>query len=105
MLGSCSLSTRYDHKIGLCDIGFFEDKTDPVKGSPEEALLWAILNRTYLDLRSSRTQLTFQHHQREALRWILSEGNEPWTFIWICDHLDLDLDRIRAIMLRGSFFV
>lgn len=66
----------------------------------EVLLLWAIMHRAILDYvddslcreerREDRDVL-----QRKAKRWIFSESVECFSFLWICDHLDIDSYRWR----------
>ena len=69
---------------------------------PEHALLCAIIERALLDLRY-RDLASGKHWgrpQQTAKAWLMSPRNKPWTFLWICQHLQLDPQRIRALALE-----
>lgn len=81
---------------------------------PEHRLLWAILQRTYLDLNyqgfqfqgeEKRGYLVLKHHRREALQWVISDTMDQWGFVWICDILDLNIENVRLAMLKGRYLV
>jgi hypothetical protein len=61
--------------------------------------LWAsVISQAICDIdvrgdRSSRV---------DALRWIGSNKTHPQSFIWICDMLDLDEDRIRMMVMTRA---
>lgn len=56
----------------------------------ERALLVAMLTRSILDLRSDNTIW-----KREATRFFLSDSYEPFSYLWVCDHLDLCQKRLK----------
>ena len=58
---------------------------------PEKKLLVAILIRALADLVIEDTQTNSrQHIRREALAWFLSSDRGPWSFLWLCDALEVD---------------
>ena len=75
---------------------------------PEHRMLCAILERCVLDiLHPAKMRLTTavermeaRRLRDEALAWISEPDDEPYTFIWICDHLTLDHNSIRNEMRR-----
>lgn len=52
---------------------------------PEKKLLVAILQRSILDLNCGG----HQGDRRDAREWFESGCNKPYSFNWICDHLDI----------------
>jgi hypothetical protein len=69
--------------------------------TPEHALLEAVLQRAVGDLRE--TSFTDQSDLRTARNWLTSKSKEPWSFLWICDHLELSNSfRKRLYMLAYS---
>lgn len=73
-------------------------------GIPERALLLAILHRAVEDAICDRWGI-YQHIRREARYWLLDwrefDRNEPFTFPWICIHLDLDPEAARETILQA----
>ena len=58
---------------------------------PEKKLLVAILIRALADLVTEDTQAkSRQHIRREALAWFSSPVRVPWSFLWLCDALEVD---------------
>lgn len=37
--------------------------------------------------------------RNDALEWLNSQNDEPQSFLWICDMLDLDANKIRMMSL------
>lgn len=118
--------TKYEvSRSGPYDL--FLDQFDPQTfKNPEENLLSAVLEKACHDLFSKEsakvsTDLSFrmvkgvshQYHRRrhkddppaitiaqEAEEWFLDDGMEPFSFLWLCQHLDLDPLMIRKHMLE-----
>lgn len=77
----------------------------PLGVSPSQSLemnlLYAILNRALLDVRANMLspndtpfkRLTMRH---DALKWFSDDSEEPWSFLWLCEVLDLPVASIRA---------
>lgn len=40
---------------------------------------------------------------QEPARWIMSDDITPWSFLWCCDHVELNPKSIRREMNRASF--
>jgi hypothetical protein len=58
-----------------------------------ERHLWsAVLGQAIEDLTDSRTGAGALHFTR---LWFASDNCEPGSFLWICDHLELDAKSIR----------
>ena len=53
----------------------------------EHALLQAMLVRSVFDLLSAD-----KYVRRDAIRFFKFRGDEPFTYRWICEHLELDYD-------------
>jgi hypothetical protein len=75
-------------------------------GSPERNLLVAILTRAILDFVGNEAK-----EIEAAEDWIFEEPERsgainPYSFRWICQHLDLDYthiaDKIKAMPKRGN---
>lgn len=67
---------------------------------PERNLLFAILERAILDLKS---KAKFEQNDiRSAKQFIRSDCDCPWSFIWICTQLDLDPYLIRRFIIEGE---
>lgn len=57
--------------------------------NPERALLAAVLQRAIVDLLRPR-HLVFSKLEMDRTRlWFLSKDVGPFTFLWICEQLDL----------------
>ena len=72
---------------------------------PEKKLLVAILIRALADLVTEDTRdKSRQHIRREALAWFSSTVRVPWSFLWLCDALEVDPEMItRRLPERRSF--
>lgn len=72
----------------------------------EKALLGAVLERAildFLDITKYTLGKTSIHHneQEKAEKWLFkSKCKEPFTFIWICEVLELDVGRIRTSLVK-----
>lgn len=61
---------------------------------PEKKLLYAIIERAVLDFQGrNATDLEGRYHMRRADAWLFywrkGDEREPFTFPWVCLHLDL----------------
>ncbi len=62
--------------------------------TPEQRLLAAILYRAYEDL--TRPINLAKCHKEAALDWFFDdESKEEFSFLWLCEHLDLNPAAIR----------
>ncbi|NMC62496.1 MAG: hypothetical protein GYA55_04940 [SAR324 cluster bacterium] len=63
--------------------------------SPEQRLLLAIIEQAIRDLLENGTPSSKQAH-----RWFFDNFSDdtclPFSFIWICKHLDLDMNVVRT---------
>jgi hypothetical protein len=55
----------------------------------ERKLLCAIIEQAYMDATGRGRQ------KRDAEEWLNSKRNYPFSFIWICHHLQIDPSIIR----------
>lgn len=60
-------------------------------------LLVAVLTRTALDVAA--VAKIDKKAKMEANIWIRHPGDEPWSFIWVCEHLNLDPGLIQKNIL------
>jgi hypothetical protein len=75
------------------------------KLGPEGKLLAAIIEKALSDatqedkkeFTQGRTEIR-RYCKKSALQWILSESGEPWGFIWICELLEADYERLRRLV-------
>ena len=67
--------------------------------SSERNLLAAILERAFLDYLHVPVSEWGSVH-KDAKRWIFSRTDRPWSFVWVCQYLDLDAGTLRNA-LRG----
>ena len=68
-----------------------------VPGEPERRLLMALLRQAILDLEDSAA-----HVRSDARAWLLDDGEEAFGFCWVCYHLGLQPERVRARLLEDS---
>lgn len=65
-------------------------------GTPEYQLLAAVLERAILDLRG--IDITQTAEARDAFAWINNSASEaPFTFLWVCQELNLDPAQARRL--------
>jgi hypothetical protein len=73
---------------------------------PERDLIIGILSRALEDLNGNVTGVLPKEKSRiqlDAARWIRSNRRKPFSFLWICDQLDLNASGIRErLRLRGN---
>lgn len=73
---------------------------------PEHALLLAIVRQALNDLRRFRHARKSRHRRLyfDAYRWIMSrDRTNPFSFINLCETLNLSPNAIRAAACRGAF--
>lgn len=67
------------------------------RARPCYRLLWAVLERTVKDALRVSGRISNREH-KEAHEYLLSDSTEPWSYFWVCEHLDVDplvvLDRL-----------
>lgn len=61
--------------------------------SPESNLMYAIVERAFYDLFHKK-----QQHRISARRFFMMSSSKPFTFKWICNHLNFNHCRIRTIL-------
>ena len=68
-------------------------------------LLASVLLRTMLDLKEQTVIKNWESSDivKQARIWVNSESFEPYSFKWICEHLDLDHKIIREGMLNFKY--
>jgi len=57
---------------------------------PEKALLAAVLQRAIVDLLRPLPQVDNPLERKRIRCWFLSRGRDPFSFLWICEELDLN---------------
>jgi len=62
------------------------------------ALVYSVLRRAILDTKSNDRIVC-----REAWRWFQDSERCAWSFAWCCDVLEVDRDRVLAIVEIGDF--
>lgn len=94
------------YQYGLND--YYTEIVETIK-TPERSLLTAILERAICDLFGNRTgnkkkrvyrRKYYIDPQMQALEWFSSPDTVEWTYLWLCQHLDLD-----AKILKDYLFV
>jgi hypothetical protein len=67
-------------------------------GLSSERQLWsAVLGLAIEDYTDSRTNT----QNRRVIRvWLASESHEPASFLWICDHLEIDAMAVRRRVIE-----
>lgn len=63
---------------------------------PERGLLYGIVDRAFRDA----TGKVGRQARRDAYAWIESNDREEWSFIWVCQHLNLDPINVRRGLAR-----
>jgi hypothetical protein len=62
------------------------------------ARLWAgVISQAIVDMDSSMIS-----ERAAAKRWIFFGETRPGSFLWICDHLDLDAGKLQTLCLSRS---
>lgn len=67
--------------------------------NPERALLAAVLHRAILDLIKPRQDTNGKSIREQLLLWFKSQERTPFTFLWICEGLDLNVEPIMKVLL------
>lgn len=70
----------------------------------EKKLLVALLCRAVIDITDPDTSCFDDKGGwlADAYRWISADESNPFTFKWVCEHLELDPDRLRNHLLKRS---
>ena len=86
------------------DASMLQNAKDPEVAGIRQ-LLASILIRTMLDLKGQTVIANWESPATviQARAWVSCDSNEPFSFKWICEHLDLDPDIIRAGMLNYKY--
>ena len=63
----------------------------------EHALLYAILVRALLDFCNIRFEIS-SASRRDAAKWFASDSKKPWSFLWLCSHLEVCPKRVREFL-------
>ena len=80
----------------------FELLTESSEREPEYRLLSAVVLRAICDLSCTAKQ----EIRRDARYWFTSDKTDPFSYNWICQHLDIPPQRIRHMLnLVGVFAV
>lgn len=96
----CSNAT-YNKKYSIDPSHFLS--YSPTPRTPERKLLAATLERGIkdaagmFDIKTEKPRV----EQSSALLWVLSADDEPWSFRWVCDELDMDPGTLKAAILRA----
>lgn len=66
---------------------------------PEKRLLWAMLKRWLLDYTGICRRVAAAENPIEArfsaVEWCWSDEDGPFSFLWVCDVLELDVEWVR----------
>jgi hypothetical protein len=72
--------------------------------TPEKSLIAAILDRAIRDIVNPADctyMLKYKNtNKRSAVAWLRQRHNEPFSFLWICQHLDICPRRTRTFVLE-----
>lgn len=77
-----------------------ETEDEPLGASPDGALLWAVLERAVMDwggrcLYGGTSWRQVGRYVTDAACWFGDDSEHAWSFVWICQHLQLDPGRTR----------
>ncbi len=67
-----------------------------ISESPERALMVAMLQDAFNCVMNSGGSNQRARLATEAQAWLEAEDDGPFSFVWVCDALGLDAERIRA---------
>lgn len=73
--------------------------------TPNGALLWAVLERATMDwggrcLYGGTSWRQTARYVTDAACWFGDDADDPWTFVWVCQQLQLDPGRVRDTLYR-----
>lgn len=76
------------------------DDEIPEQIVPELVMVAAIVKRAYEDAIAHAEHLDVkQHHKREAIRWFISESQQPWSFLWCAQLLSEDEQHFKKTVI------
>ena len=70
--------------------------------APELNLWNAVLRRAIQDSIFFHDGCESTRERIRALRWINSDSNEDGSFLWVCDHLELEYESVRVLVNNGK---
>lgn len=86
------------HELVIVDEYLFADN---LFDTPEKNLLAMVLDRAIRDYTSIEHEV-----RREVETWFFcKENSKPFSFLWICEALDLDPQRIRTLLKKTNFTI
>lgn len=101
-----------DRQLYLCRE--YDDLVEDRKTSPEAALVVAFLARGLRDYQIAhglfvgcrqKSDCFPSYVAAESRRWLLSSNIFPFSFLWCCDILDLNPERVRAIAQKRPIII
>lgn len=63
--------------------------------NPELRLAAAVLERAVLDYLQQRGV-----HKAHTVAWFASSSDQPYSFLWLCEHLEIDAARVKKLLDR-----
>ena len=82
-----------------CDQTLHRIMSEPVNHQPERRLLWAMMKRWLLDYTGACSRMKHEDYpldaRFDAIGWAWSPNTAPFSFLWVCDVLDLDGEWLR----------
>lgn len=76
----------------LLGVGMFDPDYSDAGTLPYRSLLGGILARAVLDLCGQGVE---SYERMGARLWLMSRRTDPFSCIWVCEHLDIDVKRLR----------
>ncbi len=64
-------------------------------GVAERRLLCAVIEQAYVDATGQGGRKAIM---REAIEWLNSERNDPFSYLWTCEQLQIDPSVIRGVV-------
>lgn len=68
--------------------------------TPEKRLLLAVLARALEDACGNGRHGARKNTREEANEWVESDSIKKWSFLWICEHVDLDPVLVRNELVK-----
>jgi hypothetical protein len=83
-----------------------EQQSNNIQLTPEQNLIFSIMQDVLLVLFTYPSKGAMQKPRMKTqmesdMYWIKSTSDEPFTFVWICQHLDIDPDVFRTEVLKA----
>lgn len=75
--------------------------SEPFQQASCKRLLRAMLARLAIDAGASLMKPDILT-ERAAKQWMMDDEDRPFSFIWICDELEIDPEKFRAKILRRA---